>query len=50
VLRHKNNQITFLHVYHHVSTLILGWTVANYAPGNLNDEIRNNIITNNKHL
>ncbi|CAB3364878.1 very long chain fatty acid elongase AAEL008004-like [Cloeon dipterum] len=33
VLRNKPNQVTFLHLYHHVSTLLLAWVVATYAPG-----------------
>jgi hypothetical protein len=33
VLRNKSNQVTFLHLYHHISTLLLAWAVATYAPG-----------------
>jgi hypothetical protein len=31
VLRKKQNQVSFLHVYHHVSTVIFLYLVANYA-------------------
>lgn len=30
VLRKKNNQVSTLHLYHHVSTLLLTWTVIRY--------------------
>lgn len=33
VLRKKQSQITFLHVYHHVSTLFLSWIGAKYVGG-----------------
>lgn len=33
VLRKKFNQISFLHVYHHVSTLCLVWLFIRNAPG-----------------
>ena len=33
VMRKKNNQISFLHVYHHVSMLILQWCVVKFVPG-----------------
>ncbi|XP_066919791.1 very long chain fatty acid elongase AAEL008004-like isoform X1 [Clytia hemisphaerica] len=33
VLRKKNKQISFLHVYHHGSMLILQWSLVKYVPG-----------------
>lgn len=33
VVRKKNNQISFLHVYHHVSMLMLQWMLVKYVPG-----------------
>ena len=33
VVRKKNNQISFLHVYHHVSMVILQWCLIKYVPG-----------------
>jgi len=33
VLRKKNNQISFLHVYHHCSMLVLQWMLVKYVPG-----------------
>lgn len=33
VLRKKNNQISFLHVYHHCSMLCLQWLLVKYVPG-----------------
>merc|ERR1719494_1638355 len=33
VLRKKNNQISFLHVYHHTSMLLLQWSLVKYIPG-----------------
>ncbi|XP_071439657.1 very long chain fatty acid elongase AAEL008004-like [Hetaerina americana] len=33
VLRKKSNQVTFLHLFHHVTTLWLAWIVVKYAPG-----------------
>lgn len=35
VLRKKYNQTSFLHVYHHSSTLLLSWIVCKYAPGDM---------------
>ncbi len=35
VLRKKNNQITFLHVFHHVSMLNIWWWVMMFIPGGL---------------
>ncbi|KAK5647178.1 hypothetical protein RI129_002070 [Pyrocoelia pectoralis] len=35
VLRKKTNQVSFLHVYHHVSTLTMAWLVGKYFPGGL---------------
>lgn len=32
VLRKKNRQVSFLHVYHHVSTILLAWFVTKYVP------------------
>ncbi|CAF0744793.1 unnamed protein product [Adineta steineri] len=33
VLRKKDNQITFLHVYHHLTMMIFGWYGTAYVPG-----------------
>ncbi|XP_011174994.1 elongation of very long chain fatty acids protein [Solenopsis invicta] len=33
VLRKKQNQVTFLHVYHHVGVLIASWCAVKYLPG-----------------
>lgn len=33
VVRKKNNQISFLHVYHHVSMLVLQWLLVKFVPG-----------------
>ncbi|CAB3979678.1 elongation of very long chain fatty acids 4 [Paramuricea clavata] len=33
ILRKKNNQITFLHVYHHTSILVLWWIGIKWVPG-----------------
>ena len=33
VLRKKQNQVTFLHVYHHVGMVIAGWIAVKYLPG-----------------
>lgn len=33
VLRKKNNQITFLHLYHHTGMVILTWNATKFYPG-----------------
>ncbi|XP_071439743.1 very long chain fatty acid elongase 1-like [Hetaerina americana] len=33
VLRKKDEQVSFLHLFHHVTTLWLSWLVCKYAPG-----------------
>lgn len=33
VLRKKDNQISFLHVYHHISMTFCGWSGATYVSG-----------------
>ncbi|KAL6432577.1 hypothetical protein ACFW04_006861 [Cataglyphis niger] len=35
VLRKKNNQTSFLHIYHHTITLFLAWISCKYAPGGM---------------
>jgi len=35
VLRKKQNQISPLHMYHHISTLTIAWLCAKYAPGGM---------------
>jgi len=35
VVRKKNNQISFLHVYHHVSMLMFQWCLVKYVPGSV---------------
>ncbi|XP_031329034.1 elongation of very long chain fatty acids protein-like [Photinus pyralis] len=35
VLRKKYNQVSSLHVYHHISTLSAAWIVCKYVPGGL---------------
>ncbi|GFO10777.1 elongation of very long chain fatty acids protein [Plakobranchus ocellatus] len=38
ILRKKNNQMTFLHVYHHVTIAGTWWVTANVAPGGMNGD------------
>jgi len=33
ILRKKNNQISFLHVYHHASMVLLTWVMVKFTPG-----------------
>ena len=33
ILRGKYNQLTFLHVFHHSTMVMLGWIMANFVPG-----------------
>ncbi|XP_058969045.2 very long chain fatty acid elongase 4 [Pocillopora verrucosa] len=33
ILRKKNNQVSFLHVYHHASMCVLWWMVCKWVPG-----------------
>ncbi|XP_028407151.1 elongation of very long chain fatty acids protein 4-like [Dendronephthya gigantea] len=33
ILRKKDNQVSFLHVYHHISVCLLWWTVVKWNPG-----------------
>jgi len=33
VLKKNNHQVSFLHVYHHVTTFLIWWAVIYYAPG-----------------
>lgn len=35
VLRKKQNQVSSLHVYHHVSMVLLAWIGVKYFPGEL---------------
>lgn len=35
VLRKKKNQVSFLHVYHHISTIILAWVGVKYLGGGM---------------
>lgn len=35
VLRRKNSQVSKLHVYHHVSTAILGWIMVKFVGGGM---------------
>nr|CAD7260765.1 unnamed protein product [Timema shepardi] len=37
VLRKKLNQVSFLHVYHHISTIGIGYLGSKYLPGKLNN-------------
>lgn len=37
LLRKKDSQITFLHVYHHTSTLFLSWVGVKYVGGELKE-------------
>lgn len=58
VLRKKQNQVSKLHVYHHVSTAILGYIMVKYTGGKwkrydtirneLNQKEKKNIITKDK--
>lgn len=33
VLRKKHNQVTFLHIYHHISTIVIFWVFLKYSGG-----------------
>lgn len=33
VLRKKQNQVTFLHVYHHFGMVLVGWSIVKWLPG-----------------
>ena len=33
IMRGKYNQLTILHVYHHSTMIMMGWIMANFAPG-----------------
>ncbi|KAK4885928.1 hypothetical protein RN001_002199 [Aquatica leii] len=35
VLRKKMNQVSFLHVYHHISTLVIAWIACKYFAGGM---------------
>lgn len=35
VLRKKDNQVSFLHVYHHVGTLMIVWMGVKFAGGKI---------------
>lgn len=35
ILRKKNEQVTFLHVYHHSVMVVLGWTASKWLPGGI---------------
>nr|CAD7447398.1 unnamed protein product [Timema bartmani] len=35
VLRKKQNQVSFLHVYHHISTIVIGYLGSKYLPGGM---------------
>lgn len=35
ILRKKSNQTSFLHIYHHTTTLLLAWIVCKYTPGGM---------------
>lgn len=32
VLRKKDSQISFLHLYHHLSTVMIAWIITKYVP------------------
>ncbi|CAL1544806.1 unnamed protein product, partial [Lymnaea stagnalis] len=36
IIRKKNNQVTFLHVYHHTSMILFSWTVVKFLPKDSN--------------
>jgi hypothetical protein len=40
VLRKKQNQISFLHVYHHISTIIIFWVFLKYSGSKYQHEIQ----------
>lgn len=48
VLRKKQNQVSKLHVYHHVSTAILGYIMTKYIGGELTTIFRLDIINDYK--
>ncbi|XP_046600665.1 elongation of very long chain fatty acids protein 1 isoform X4 [Neodiprion lecontei] len=37
ILRKKYNQASFLHIYHHVATVMLSWIACKYAPDSICD-------------
>ena len=37
VLRKKHNQVTFLHIYHHISTIVIFWVFLKYSGSKLNN-------------
>lgn len=54
VMRKKQNQISKLHVYHHVSTAILAWIMVRYTAGKLFkhslDSVLDNLLLGNCHV
>lgn len=36
VLRKKQNQVTFLHIYHHISTILIFWVFLKYSGSEFN--------------
>ena len=40
ILRKKNSQVSFLHVYHHTTMFIVGWAGAKWLPGEYGPEQR----------
>lgn len=39
VLRKKQNQVTFLHIYHHTGMVIVSWGIVKWLPGMFNNFI-----------
>lgn len=50
ILRKKNNQMTFLHVYHHSTMVFNWWLGAKYAPGGQCKSIFYSIISITFHI
>lgn len=44
VLRKKYNQASFLHIYHHASTVLLSWIACKFVPGK-SLRIRENFVS-----
>jgi len=38
ILRKKDDQVTFLHVYHHTLMILSTWIVSKFLPGNASSD------------
>lgn len=48
VLRKKQNQVSFLHVYHHITVVLIAWATVKYYPGGM--AIIPTILNNGVHV